>query len=71
MGIAQCRITVVLPALHSRQQRDTAALETSSLSQLPIKAECLEWRMVLQLDTGLVEVYNCLPSFTCVILKVT
>lgn len=50
IGIAQCRITVVLPALQSRQQWDRAAWETSSLSQLPIKAECLEGKVVLQLD---------------------
>lgn len=49
MGIIQLRITMVLPVLQSRQRWGTAALETSFLSQLPVKAECLEGRMVLQL----------------------
>lgn len=74
VGIAQLRITMVLPALRSRQRWGTAALETSLLSRLPVKAECLEGRMVLQLRhwAGRTELQLWfLPAFSHVILKIT
>lgn len=49
VGIAHLRITMVLSALQSRQWWGTAVLETSFLPLLPVKAEHLEGRMVLQL----------------------
>lgn len=48
MGIAQLRITMVLPAPQSRQPRGTAALE-NPFSWLPAEVECVEGRMALQL----------------------
>lgn len=48
VGIAQLGITMVLPARPSRQRWGTAALETSFLSRLPVKAEHLEGRRVLK-----------------------